>query len=192
MKRYEFNTGTRPFGKFCMTSYRHLTLWKVRYAHPKYTPGTDIPSTTIQGVCGHRYRICSVRPQYPTQHSSYVRYELNIGTRHFGTFGTTLIPVVDTSVGPVRPQKITPGTGIPYRTYPWKHCFASCSRVLDLHPSAAALKHIRLCRTLSASITFVWCEGSPHPIHRRGCGVELCRESLKRAKQQLCWQQGHR
>ena len=33
-------------------------------------------------------------------------YELDAGTQHFGKFGTTSIPVPETSVSPVRPPKI--------------------------------------------------------------------------------------
>ena len=46
----------------------------------------------------------SVRPQCPTEESGKVRYELHTGTRHFGKFGTTSIPVPDTSVSSVRHQ----------------------------------------------------------------------------------------
>ena len=65
-----------------------------------------------------------------------VRYEINTGPRHLGKFGTTSIPVPDASV--IRydlntgsrhlgkfgtPTQNTPGTGIPYRTYPWHFVF---------------------------------------------------------------------
>lgn len=53
----------------------------------------------------------SVRPQYPTDLDRSFRYDLNIGTRKSGKFGTS--------------SKYTPDTSIPYRTYPCK----------DLEPS---------------------------------------------------------
>ena len=42
----------------------------------------------------------------------------------------------------------------------------------------------RLRRASSASKAFVGRTGSPHPFHRRGCGVGLRRESPKGAQQQ--------
>ena len=42
------------------------------------------------------YRSGSVGPQYQTEHSGKVRYELDTGTRHFGKFGTTSMPVPNT------------------------------------------------------------------------------------------------
>ena len=47
----------------------------------------------------------------------------------------------------------------------------------------------RLRRAFSTSKAFVWCTGSPHPFHRRGCGVGLRRESPKRVQQQQQQQQ---
>ena len=44
---------------------------------------------------------CSVRPQYPTEHSGKVRYGRNTGTRHVVKFGTISKPVPDTLVSSV-------------------------------------------------------------------------------------------
>ena len=56
-----------------------------------------------------RYRTLrygSTRPQYPTEHSGKVRYELDTGTGLFVKFGTTSTPIPDASVTSVRPPKI--------------------------------------------------------------------------------------
>ena len=74
----------------------------------------------------------------------------------------------------------------------------SCSRVLGGLHSAACSAQTRLCRAFSASKAFVWRVGSLHPLHRRGCGVGLPRESPNRLQlqqqqqQQRCCQKGHR
>ena len=47
----------------------------------------------------------------------------------------------------------------------------------------------RLRLAFSASKAFAWRTGSPHPLQRRGCGVELHRESPKGAEQQQRQQQ---
>ena len=45
-----------------------------------------------------------------------VRYELDTGTRHFGKFGPR--------------TRSTPGTGIPYRIYPWNRTVCLISWVV--------------------------------------------------------------
>ena len=66
---------------------------------------------------------CSVRPQYPTEHSGKVRNELDTGTRHLGMFGTTSMPVPDASVrvlyrvpGVFTLPKWSGAASIPYQT----------------------------------------------------------------------------
>ena len=71
------------------------SLQEISVRAPKYTPDTGIRSTKIPGVS------VSVRPQYPTEYSSMVRYEVDTGTRHFGKFGTNSIPIPDTLVSSV-------------------------------------------------------------------------------------------
>ena len=107
MVPYKLNTGTRYFGKLSTTSkslpdasirsvrpqYRY-----VRYRYPAYRYTLDHNA----GSTG----ICSVRPQYPTEHSGMVWYDFNTGTRHFGKIGTSSIPVPDNSVSLARPPKI--------------------------------------------------------------------------------------
>ena len=66
------------------------------------------------------YRSCSVRPQYPTEQSGMIRYEIDTGTRQFGKFGTTSIPVPEIPVSSVRPPKIS---RVP--VYPTEHTLRS-------------------------------------------------------------------
>ena len=107
MVRYELNTTTRYNGKFGKTSKpvpdTSVVPYLVRYRYflDNNTGGTGI---------------CWVRPHYRAEHSGMVRYELNTCTRHFGKFGTTSIPVPDTSVTSVCPPEIP---RVPF--YPTKH-----------------------------------------------------------------------
>ena len=94
--------------------------WVSSVGRPKYTPGNGIPLSRIPRVPVFvRYR-----NRYRSKHSSMVRYQLDSGSRHFGKFGTTSIPVPDTCCKFGTPTKNTPNSGIPYRTYPWIHYFA--------------------------------------------------------------------
>ena len=81
------------------------------------TTSIPVPGTSVRVYSGYLpYQSGSVRPQYATEHSSMLGYELHTSTRHFGTlgkFGTTSTPVPDASVGFGNPTKNTPCTGIP-------------------------------------------------------------------------------
>ena len=96
----------------CFQGYVRYGMFGIEYA-PQYAGGSCSANTlpNLTGVLG-------TRPQYRTQHSGKVRYELDTGTRHFGKFCTTLVPVPDTSLSSVRPQSGTRhfGTGIILRT----------------------------------------------------------------------------
>ena len=75
--------------------------------------GTSIsaPGTSVGSV--HQYR-------YPTLWQ--IRYDINTGTGQFGNFGTTSIPVPDTSVGSVRYGYGTVGTGTDFHTGTGNFC----------------------------------------------------------------------
>ena len=75
---------------YCDVYFRHFSC-SVGYV-PKYTGGLLGKYRT------EPYRSGSVRPKYPAEHFGIVRYEPHAGTRHFGKFGTTYMPVPDTSV----------------------------------------------------------------------------------------------
>ena len=95
------------------------------------TNSIPVPDTSVRVHRGYlSYRSGSVRPQYSTEHSGMVWYELDTGTRHFGKFGTTSIPVPHTSVSSARPPMYTPGTGIPSTTIPGVPAFV---RYRDRH-----------------------------------------------------------
>lgn len=139
---------------------RYPTLRYVRYALNTWYPVPDtsvnsvlhtsipVPDTSIRVyiLAVYRgylpYRSGSVRPQYPTEQSSMVWYELDIRTRHCGNVRTTSIPVRDTPVCSVQLQyrystrlfakfgtltTNTPGTGVPYRAYQSKICPRGCA-----------------------------------------------------------------
>ena len=67
-----------------------------------------------------------------------------------------------------------------------ENCFVACSRVVRGRSALSCLlcSSTRLRPAFSASKAFVWRTGSPHSLHRRGCGVGLRRESPQRAQQQ--------
>ena len=79
MVQYELDTGTQQLGK-------------------KFgTTSIPIPATSVRVYRGYLpYQRGSVHPQYSSHPSGMVRYEFDTGTRHFGKFGTTPIPVPDT------------------------------------------------------------------------------------------------
>ena len=85
--------------------YRHPNTWvcsvRPQYRYPTLRQGCY---TVYRGYLP--YRSGSVRPQYPTEQSGMVRDELDTCTRHLCKFGTTSIPVPDTSVCSVHPPKI--------------------------------------------------------------------------------------
>ena len=84
--RYDINTVTGHFGKFG-------------------TRSIPIPDSSISPVRhGYRYRRYRYRLSYWYRTLRPFRYNINTGTGYFGNFGTTSIPVPDTSVSSVRDQ----------------------------------------------------------------------------------------
>ena len=125
MVQYDLDTDTRHYGKIGTTSIPvpDTTVTSVRFGVPETSL---MVLYRIPGVLPYGSR--SVRPQYTTEPSGIVRYELDTGTGHYGKFGATSIPVPDTPVrvlyrvsGVLTLLKWFGTAYIPYRTirYRW-------------------------------------------------------------------------
>ena len=100
--RYDINTVTGHFGKFG-------------------TRSIPIPDSSISPVRhGYRYRRYRYRLSYWYRTLRPFRYNINTGTGYFGNFGTTSIPVPDTSVSSV----LHPCGYREYRRYRIEHTLA--------------------------------------------------------------------